>query len=1573
MGSVRKHSRARRVLGVLGRIVGIGVVFVSAASTAAILHVDVPAARRLVATQATGILKSAFAGEIRIERIGHLDFDGIDGVNVRIRDPEGVAVLNADGVRVRVAGWAAARSALFGKGPIVVDASAVSIEHVEANLDANANKQLRLAATFASRTPSSPEDPNAPRGRGVIVEAPNVRLRHAWVHGTPPDALLIDADVSDLCGRAHVDPSIVVRAELERVGFVTRSLPRGADPSGVASGAFVMPAANGQGFDVRAIFEGAVGGIPTTAFGRLDDRRLDARIDARDAVGARTNAIVTELAVRDPLTFHAEAHGELPHVEGKASLVLGKATTTATAIVDANASTHIRGTVSARSVDVSAIVDGAPPTELGLDGKADVTIDGSQIHGEASIDTLAGTVDGQPLPPIAAFAKANGDRYELRARVRDPAMPIEVTVDVGPRDGRADGQVVDVALRSSVPDLRRVPKIGTEASGSAKVDGAARLLLPEQTIDDARVNVLLERVMSQGIWLSRVDAKARAHGSIARAFIDGEVHARELSGPFAASSLDARARVEVSGRRVVIDAPHVEAAQNVVRISADARRVRIEGNGLSIEQAEVSGLGDPIHADFAKTATELRGTIDAPRIDLALAARLAGKEASIDKGTLGLSAEVAVRAGVAKAKMHADLHDLSMQNVSGGKATIDASIADRDVYLALDANLGRVGAVEVRTSDARIEGRVDDPTSWKRSHGRIQLQCHVDLLRAGLLAPRGSLPVTDLRGELSLQGRIGRDGPDAPPEVHVHAHTNGLLVAGRSGPPERVGRITVDPTPPWRLADVDLGVDLENDGRSGLTMIAFRATDEHGVVAAVDAKTMLPYDKLADSGWTAEPSRAALTGAPMSVTVVVPSRRLDQLPAIAGVSNVRGVVDARLDVTGTAYDPNLKLVARGRGVHTPEMPADLETDADVSLAYDGKAADLSASIGSKGKELLDLTSRVEMAMSDLVARSGAHERPLPWTASGRVKLASFPLESVPQIAARQARGRVSGELSLEGLHRDAKLKGRIDLDELAVGKAHYTRGLVTMDAGEGKFAAKVRLEQKNGFLDGSVTTGLAWGADLAPKLDDEEVLVASLDAKAFRAAAIQPFVESTLPTLDGRIDANVRARITPGKPGAEMQGGITMRYGTIQVAALGEELRGMKATVALSPDGMIRVTDVFARGTQGEVNADAQIKIDGMRVADATAHVRIPDRKALTVAVQGQPIGQLAGQIDVKASQSQDTKTTTVSVDIPKLGVELPQVTKSGVQSLDENEHIHVGVYRGSRDPARSKGRRHVPDAPSPKDQATRGRRFVTLPFDEQDLEPEGEKESDGSRLDVDVRLGEIQIERGNMLQVTLTGNPRIAIEDGVTKLQGQIRVARGWVDVQGKRFAVENGTVTFDRESPPNPVVVVTAGWNAADGTRIYADFTGPVKTGKVTLRSEPPRPQNEIFALVLFGTADGANPQRPPPGKQADGTTKAAMGLGGGYVAQGLTEALDDLAGIQATARIDSTNANNPRPEVEIALSSKVSIGFAHVLGTPPITQPDKNLANADYRFHRNWSLEGTYGDRGTALLDAIWQRRY
>jgi translocation and assembly module TamB len=232
-----------------------------------------------------------------------------------------------------------------------------------------------------------------------------------------------------------------------------------------------------------------------------------------------------------------------------------------------------------------------------------------------------------------------------------------------------------------------------------------------------------------------------------------------------------------------------------------------------------------------------------------------------------------------------------------------------------------------------------------------------------------------------------------------------------------------------------------------------------------------------------------------------------------------------------------------------------------------------------------------------------------------------------------------------------------------------------------------------------------------------------------------------------------------------------------------------------------------------------------------------------------------------------------------------------------------------------------------------------------------------------------VGIRRGTDLNATLSGDVNAQVSDKTT-LRGQIHLRGGKLDVQGKTFEIETGTVTFVGD-PANPEINVTAGWTAGDGTRVFADYVGPLKTGKVTLRSEPARPQNEILALVAFGTADGS--EATPYSTPAPDTGTQAGTTVGGFATGGLTQGLDKLTGVDITAKID-TNQANPRPEVEVQIARDISLQLAVVLGTPPPgSNPDTTYVTVDWRFLRQWSLETTFGDMGSSIADVVWQHRY
>jgi translocation and assembly module TamB len=240
----------------------------------------------------------------------------------------------------------------------------------------------------------------------------------------------------------------------------------------------------------------------------------------------------------------------------------------------------------------------------------------------------------------------------------------------------------------------------------------------------------------------------------------------------------------------------------------------------------------------------------------------------------------------------------------------------------------------------------------------------------------------------------------------------------------------------------------------------------------------------------------------------------------------------------------------------------------------------------------------------------------------------------------------------------------------------------------------------------------------------------------------------------------------------------------------------------------------------------------------------------------------------------------------------------------------------------------------------------------------------------MEAHLADVEVVRGTEVKIDLDGRVNVVNRGGAAQVTGQIHLKHGGLlDVQGKKFTVEDGTVTLVGADPANPEVVVKASWTAPDGTVVYATFNGPLKTGKVTLSSEPTLPQQEIVELLLFGTADGTQAQTP------SGTpANSAIGTAGGEAAQPLNHALGQLGLGAVTANIDTTQAANPRPEVEVQIAKDISVQLAVVLGQPPPgVNPDHTLLTVDWRFLTKWSLASTVGDAGTTIFDLLWQRRY
>jgi translocation and assembly module TamB len=536
---------------------------------------------------------------------------------------------------------------------------------------------------------------------------------------------------------------------------------------------------------------------------------------------------------------------------------------------------------------------------------------------------------------------------------------------------------------------------------------------------------------------------------------------------------------------------------------------------------------------------------------------------------------------------------------------------------------------------------------------------------------------------------------------------------------------------------------------------------------------------------------------------------------------------------------------------------------------------------------------------------------------------------------------MSGRIELSDLHKDARAIVDLDLAGLRVGAETFDAGKLTITCDGRALEASAHVEKAEAVASADAKMAVTWGTSMTPSIDPSGAAAASFQAKHFSAAVLAPFAEGVLDELEGTIDADAHISFSPGeKP--KMDGAITFGDGLVEVVALGQELHGVNAKVVFTPDGVVRLESLSALGTTGKLTASGVARFDGLNIVGAEAVLNIGQGDAMPLDLQGVPIGTVYGQLDMKATTSSDRKAVNLRVDVPTLHVELPEVSTHSVEELDEaSPQTHVGVYAS-------------PD------------KFVVLPLDGFDALQESQGTPQPSHtVTVDVHLGQsIEIQRGTDLKIEMAGD-LAATMGQKTEVTGRILLKGGKLDVQGKAFEIESGTATFVGD-PSNPDVRVTATWTAGDGTRVYAEYVGPLKTGRVVLRSEPARPQNEILSLILFGTADGSQ------ATQSDGTTQAGTTVGG-FATAGLTKGLDKLTGMDITTKID-TSHGSPRPEVAVQIARDISLQLAFVLGSPPQgTNQDTTYATIDWRFHKNWSLETTFGNLGSSIADIVWQRRY
>ncbi|HUF76741.1 MAG TPA: translocation/assembly module TamB domain-containing protein, partial [Longimicrobiales bacterium] len=989
----------------------------------------------------------------------------------------------------------------------------------------------------------------------------------------------------------------------------------------------------------------------------------------------------------------------------------------------------------------------------------------------------------------------------------------------------------------------------------------------------------------------------------------------------AASLLESRgAEVTVRTRLGVLsgtrlDDLEVDVARGGALLRARAARVLLDDQVLEVRDARIDGAGGTLlgAANLRPGLAEV--TLYGDDIDLDAVARVLGLSSSELGGKLRIASEVAIARDVKRATLDLSVRDGHVGPLRAVTFDGNATLVDRSLTGEARADVTGLGSLRA-SFDTELAGSALDADSYRKATGRLDLGLErLDLSQVAIALP-SALGIRRLMGSLTAQISVLRSDPERRPAVTLLAATDGL-----SFDLERDR-----PAPPVELRGIEAQLSANADAATGLIDGSLRLVDKEGLLVTAAARLESDVDRLlaAPGGIVAE-----LSASPVVIAARVDRRRLELLPEPVRPVGPTGVLSLEATLRGTLkqpvlsakgslaslvvgedaqpfdvcgrgqYDPSERRIGVGAEVHLPAAGGAACSGRRVALATATGIADLPAIARGERGFLGDAELALEDTPLELVP--ALSQAGIVGKVAGRVAI--LQTEELPQVtAALRLEGGAVGTTSLGSGEIDLRSDGRV------------VRATLTLASGEGKLAAEGR-------------AGVTWDG-LVPGLDTTQPALASTTIQNVDAVVLGPLLRDVLTDLTGRLDGSFKISLVPRPDGQGYGGDVTgaaaMRDGAFQIRGLDMRLSHVTFTAEAKKVGsrsVIFVRDMKAasRSEHANIAATADLYLEGLTLTGGKANVNV---REVPFMIAGVSKATITGSSSLTLERQSDRMRVVVLV--PELTAELPRSSGHEVLAVDAHPDIEI-----------------------------------VQPI----AEPSERRRGESELWELAFQLGNrVRVKRADM-EVRLRGDPVVTLGEEVS-ITGDVELQPGGrAQLLGKVFTVESGEAHFDTGEATNPRIGVVASWRAPDGTTIYVEVRGTYQEATLTLRSDPPRTEQEIQALLLGGTSESGD------------AGAAGISYGTDFLGEVLAET--PLRGLQL--RTSNERSVDDRTYATWAAAVQISDeiwfegSYKSLESQGPGQQGGHGVSGTvDWRFRRNWSLRTEVGNIG-AGLDLVWQYRY
>jgi hypothetical protein len=1526
---------AARVLSRLASGLGLLVVFAASAALAVLIHVNSPLERRLITTLIPPLLASELKGSFELDSIERIERTGVVFRGFRARDPRGREVIRATTIRVEANLVELLSALLLGPRRLSIVLEQVQIASAEAWVYDDTGAGIpSIAEAFTPRGPSTG------RGRPVRLAIRAIDIERVRGRGSVAGLPVLTAELALVRGWLRVSEA-GVDLSFQRFSTKVDGLPR-AQAKGIGSLRLLEP-----GF-LRASFDGTYGALSFTSRLRKDDDQLRLTLNLPRAKPEELRGLLGAYPLVDDIALSAEVAGALPHLVASTRLEVGQGVVLGSGTVDLAGGLRASVDVDARRVNVRSLVPGAPPTELDLVLALDYesSKQGPMLAIDAEIEP---TVLGEfAVPPLTVTGRYAAERFVGRVLLEEPGFPLHVAFDA-----RNDG-VIDFKARSRGLELSAVPRLRRALDVGGRADFDARAHIEKGSLDaDLELsvgnfhygNIRADRAALKGSARGRLSdwqaleldlsltasSVALGGASLSRmtAKINGPLRAplvRAAASDLHGGSLAAEGVVAISDGGVRLTEPKLEAQREGLRASGraalasvDGRRIELRELALHVEGPAQNGV--PTSGDLSGTIVYERDLLEldarAQGLDLAAARTLLGLGPGSIAGKLGFEAQIVIARDLRRGKLTARLDDGVVGPTRGVTATAEASLEGTALVVDAGATFENLGELRARVR-GEVAGNPLEPRAFREMTGEATLDViRVELGALGALAGKGRLPA--LRGAAGGQITLRRTDATELPSAALVGYTDGFGIdVPREGEPLRVD-------------DVDLRFGVNVQGGSGETDATLKLVDTKATLATLSLQTVIDVERLLSA-----PERAvvAIKALPISGKLRVEERNVDSLPEPLRPKGVSGILKLEANLAGSLWGPDVFARASLEGLELTSVRSERPLDVCTSLGYSH------AERRFAGSGEIFLSREAGVCAGRRLVRYAVDGRLVPELGStlGRLEgtlvaeLERLPLEALPGLGDEGLSGLSSGTLSLSRGHGPPVVFARFELEGTRVHGVPIGDGTLDVRSNDRAIAARLKLAHEQSQLE---ATGLALldTSSALPIIDLDEPIGARITAQDVDAVILLPFTRSVFSEIGGRLDAELDLLVGPstsadGPPGGRVSGRAALRNGTLQLAGLGLHLNSVELVARAEPQGKeTRITVEALEARAGRRRERVRVRngkvwLDGVRIARAEGTVEAND---LPLLLEGVSQATATTRQGIGFSLLRTPTQMEATFDVPYLSVTLPQSSARGVISLAENRSIEV-------------------------------------------LQPLGEpKRAGGEGLPwlLKFQLGrDVKLTRSD-LELPLSGKMQVLLAEK-TEITGDLELAPGGrIQVSGKTFVIDSGEAHFDTGDPANPRLRVSATWRAPDGTIVIADVSGNYQQARLRLSSDPPRSEQDIYALLLGGTGSGGEGGDPT----ATGAGVGADLLGSLLVNTPLRQVEFRAGSEQLT---DQRSYSTYTAAVPISDEVWFEGSYKSLNTSDPTQERDAFSGTIDWRFRRNWSLRTEVGTIGTGL-DLVWQYRY